>query len=521
MAHEGYALDSVTIKRREPRGQEFPKRCVANPTGLPGFAPVVAHANTVGNMTWALRERVLGSTVDGEWVETLKPSGRFATTEMLAIRRRVQQTLGPATPITHDAYCAKYAGMRRAVYERAMESLKQKPLVKEDAVLNCFLKAEKATEIKAPRVISPRDARFLLAMGVYIAPIEHSLYWAFKKVHGSPVIMKGLDQEARAAVAQSHWDTFLDPVAVGLDASKFDQHTSRKALQFEHGFYLSAYDNDKDLARMCAWQLENKCYATVDDGKVAWSTDGGRMSGDVNTAVGNCVLSATMLLGYSAALNIKVKVMVDGDDCVVFMEKRDVESFLDGLTTWYEERGYRMKREGPYTSLHQVEFCQSRWMMLNGTPMFVRNPFKALNQDHTWVAKGGTTHADVMKATGLGGLSIYGDVPVLGAYYSMLAGDRQISSRVIKRLDLRSSWLRWSRIGEGKVYATPTSGSRVEFYRTFGIHACDQVDLERVYLASSVATTQPGDSNQITNHAQVRDSYRLSTISHTTSPTPV
>lgn len=493
----------VSIQRRIVLERKFPKRCTANPLGLPGVTPLVSHANEVGNMTWALRERVLGSVIDGEWVGTHKPPGAFATRQMLEIRRRVTTLIGSVSPITRMQYCAKYAGSRRLAYEKANASLQVKPLCRSDAALNCFLKAEKWGEVKAPRVISPRSTRFLLAMGCYIYPLEHRLYKAFRRVHGSPVVMKGLDQTERAAVAQSHWNHFEQPIAVGLDASKFDQHTSRKALQFEHGFYLRPYRNDRDLARMCQWQLENKCYATLDDGKVKWTTDGGRMSGDVNTACGNCCLSATMLLAWAQEVGVKVRVMVDGDDCVAFMERRDYHLFMNGLSAWYLERGYRMKVEGPYLELHEVEFCQSKWMMLNGTPMFVRNPIKAINQDHTWVAVGGVEHSDVLTATGLGGLAMYGDVPVLGAYYSMLAGDRQLSTRVIKRLDTRSSWLRNRGAGDNKSYSEPTSEARVEFFRTFGMHPTDQMALESRYLAGTVHTSQPGDTNHITNAQHV------------------
>lgn len=514
-------MRGVSTKLRVPRSRDTPKRCVANLTGLPGRAGVFSHANTIGNMTWALRERVCGTVTDGVWHETIRPPGDFATPHMHAIRDRVQKLVGYASPITHDEYCAKYAGARRAAYERARDSLLVRPLTRFDAALNCFLKAEKWTEEKAPRVISPRDARFLLSMGVYISVLEHPLYRAFKRMHGSPVIMKGLDQEARAAVAQSHWNSFRKPVAVGLDASKFDQHTSIKALMFEHGFYLRPYRNNRDLQKLCSWQLRNRCFAQLDDGKVKWTTAGGRMSGDVNTALGNCVLSATMLLAYARERGIAVRVMVDGDDCVAFMEEDDLIRFLDGLATWYLARGYRMKVEGPYRALHEVEFCQSRWMLLNGTPLFVRNVYKALNQDHTWVERGGISHADVLTATGLGGLSIYGNVPVLGAYYRMLAGDRQLSSRVRKRLDMRSSWLRWAKLDGGVGYAEPTDSARLEFYRTFGMHAADQRDLERIYLAAQITPARSCDPNQITNVDTLVQGLTPTVLLHITHPKPI
>lgn len=464
----------------------------------------------MNNVLWSLRERVLGTVNEGVWAPTYRSPVEFATDRMKAVRRRVCDLVGYVSPITHSEYCEKYAGLRKKAYENARTSLKFKSIDWRDSHLSCFLKAEKWADVKAPRMISPRSVRFLLAMGVYISPLEHRIYRAFRQYTGSPVIMKGLDQEARAEVAVAHWTSFRDPVAVGLDASKFDQHTSKRALQFEHGFYLRPHANDSDLKRMCDWQLRNRCHAICDDGRVAWTSEGGRMSGDVNTALGNCILSATMLIAYCQERGIAAKYMVDGDDCLVFMERRDVRAFMDGLTRWYRARGYLMKVEGPYEELHQLEFCQSKLTYIGGKALFVRNPFKAINQDHTWIAKGGITHEEVLTATGLGGLSIYGDVPVLGAYYRMLAGDRQISSQVLKRLDLRSSWLRLSKIGEGKLYCRPTSESRVEFFRTFGIHAVDQVALEDIYLASNVATALPGDPNQITNTQEISASYRLS-----------
>lgn len=489
--------------------REFPKRCVGNPTGLPGVCPVVSHTNTVNNVLWALRERVLGTVVEGAWAPTWRSPELFATKNMRTIRRRVCDLVGFVSPISHSEYCEKYAGLRKKAYENARKSLAFKSIDWRDSHLNCFLKAEKWGEAKAPRMISPRSVRFLLAMGVYISPLEHRIYRAFKQYIGSPVIMKGLDQEARAEVAVAHWMAFGDPVAIGLDASKFDQHTSKKALQFEHGFYLRPHANDPDLARMCDWQLRNRCYATCEDGRVAWVTEGGRMSGDVNTALGNCILSATMLIAYCQERGIEARYMVDGDDCLVFMERSDVRTFMSGLTRWYKARGYLMKVEGPYEELHELEFCQSKLMHVSGKPLFVRNPFKAINQDHTWIVKGGMTHAEVLTATGLGGMSLYGDIPVLGAYYRMLAGDRQLSSQVLKRLDLRSSWLRLAKIGEGKLYSRPTTESRIEFFRTFGVHAVDQVILEDIYLNSKVSTTLPGDPNQIISTEQISASYRL------------
>lgn len=501
----------LTTKLEMTKRSDNNKRLTANPTGLPGVTPVFSHASTVGNMSWAVNERVLGSIQDGRWVETLKPK-QFNTTGLTRFRRFVCASLGRGfSPITHRQYCDKYTGSKRVVYERASSSLLSKPVVRQDAHITGFLKGEKHTKLVAPRVISPRDPRYLLSVGVFIAPLEHKIYGAIRRAMGHKVVMKGLDQEERAAVAIKHWNSFKNPVAVGLDASKFDQHCSVDALKYEHKFYRYAYNDDAELIKLLSWQLENHVFANLDDGKCKWVQKGGRMSGDVNTALGNCIISSGLLYAYSWHCGIKIRAMVDGDDCVVFMDANDLSSFMNGLPDWYKDRGFRMKIEGPYTTLEQIEFCQSKLMLLD-VPIFVRNPYKAVNQDHTWIATGGITHDDVLAATGLGGLSIYGHIPVLGAYYSMLARGRTLSHKVRARLDLRSSWLRWTKVEAGHSFAEPTEEARIAFYDTFGMHPSDQRLLEAFYHGSSVPTSKSVDPNQITSAEFVSIAYKQTVL---------
>lgn len=506
-------MPGLTTKLDRHKQPRVEKRLTLNPTGMPGSHPVFSHASTVGNMSWAVKERVLGSIQDGVWVETLRPT-QFLTPGLTWFRRRVTHALGSGfTPITHNQYCEKYSGLKRKTYERAAETLRRRPVERRDAYINAFLKAEKWVDWKAPRVISPRGMEYLLSVGVYLGPLEHPMYASIRRAMGYSVIMKGLDQEERAAVAIKHWNSFEDPVCIGLDASKFDQHNSPECLKYEHSFYKHAYNKDPELSKLLGWQLENYVFANLDDGKCKWVQKGGRMSGDVNTACGNCVVSSGMLCGFSHELRIRIRAMVDGDDCLVFMERKDSLRFMERLPDWYKARGFRMKVEGPYHALHQIEFCQSKLMLLD-TPLFVRNPYKALNQDHTWVQRGGISHEEVITATGLGGLSVYGHIPVLGAYYSMLAGGRTLSKKVRERLDLRSSWLRWTNVEAGGRYVPPTEAARIAFFETFGMHPSDQRQLEDIYLSSSVPTTRSVDPYQITSAEFIASAYKLSVLSH-------
>lgn len=473
-------VPNVTVELR-PVGRKKVEsaRRVHNIAGLPTRGAVFSHRNTVGNVLWTVRERVLYSIIDGEMVETLQPRGRFATPGMVAWRNRVVRELGTkASPITHREFCEKYGGSRRKRYERAAEKVATTPWDPRMAKVEGFLKPEKWLEGKAPRLISPRSPEFLLESGCYIEPLEKKMYRAIAEANKYECIMKGFNLCDRASVMRQHWDSFVRPVAVGLDASKFDQHVSVQALQYEHGFYLGAYGNDPLLRRLLGGQLYNRVKCFCDDGIVSWQSDGGRMSGDMNTALGNCILSAAMLTAWAEERAVRIKSVVDGDDCVVFMEAEDLGRFLEGMPQWYEERGFRMKVEAPAWEFEDIEFCQCHPVYTGARWILVRNPIKAITQDHTWIERGGITHREVLEATGEGGMHLYADIPVLASYYRMLRGSRKLSKRAKQFMHTSKDWLR--HLG---TKATASSGeiteeARLSFYKAFGMTPCHQIMLE-------------------------------------------
>lgn len=447
-------------------------------------------------MAWAVRERVLGSVVDGEWVETIKPT-TFATADMRKIRDQVVRRLPKRMiPLPREKLVAEMSGARKVRYQRAAESLVTKPLSKEDAHINAFIKAEKWAEVKAPRVISPRDPRYLLEVGRYLLPVEKQVYRAFEKVAKYPIIMKGYTPVRRAGVLRTHWESFNDPVGIGLDASKFDQHVSVKALEFEHAFYRAMYPGDTCLPELLGWQLHNTVYFNGSDGKCKWTTEGGRMSGDINTALGNCILSATMLLAYAKELGILIKCVVDGDDCVAIMERRDAERFRSRIKEWYLARGFRMKVEDTVDEFEKIEFCQSQPVCVAGEWLMVRNPRKALRNDCAWVEDGSISHQEVVAATGVGGLSLYAGVPVLQSLYTMMTRASPITKRAKKVIGDQGSWLRWA--GEVGRTRPITDGTRISFWVAFGIDPAVQIALESELASVPIAARLQEKITEIT-----------------------
>lgn len=455
-------------------------------TGMLTRGQIWTHDNTVGNVVQAVYERVLGRVSADGWEPTLQPLlGAFNAPSLQRFARLVARNMPKGSlPVSGETFVSHYRGQKFLRYATALASLISKPIRKVDSFPSVFLKAEKWVAEKAGRLISARHPRYNLEVGRYLQPIERMMYRAIDAVFGGPTIMKGLTPQQRAEVIKEHWACFRNPVAIGQDFSKFDQHISRAALQYEHGFYMRVYPGDDHLARLLGWQLGTTCYANLRDGRVKYKVEGGRMSGDMNTAMGNCIISASLLWAYCQEKGIRIKAIVDGDDSVTFLERRDVRAYLDGIEGWMAEKGFRLVTEKPVHHLHKVEFCQARFLDISACTM-VRDPVKAITQDHAWVVDRSISYTEVMAATGLGGLSLYGNVPVLGAYYQMLARSTELSAKTLRRLSFQDSWLRDAAIGTGG-FVEPTEEARYAFWLSWDITPGEQRALEFEYQRAEI-----------------------------------
>ena len=247
-----------------------------------------------------------------------------------AVVRKVKHRV--SAPWTFQQFVDSYPDRRRrTIYGNAVEDLLTKGPSVTDSEVKTFVKAEKVNfSLKpdsAPRVIQPRNPRFNVRLGVYIKPAEGVLYKGVDSVYSrggrwsKTTIFKGLNAEAQGAVMWDKWSRFARPVAVGLDASRFDQHVSQDALRFEHLFYTGLFPTDKILPALLSKQLVNVGRAITADGIVSYKVEGCRMSGDMNTGLGNCLLMCSMMWSYmsSAAID-RFEFINNGDDCVVIIE---------------------------------------------------------------------------------------------------------------------------------------------------------------------------------------------------------
>jgi hypothetical protein len=469
-------------------------------TAIYGVSPPVvfsSHNNGIIALERAVLERVFNVKRCGKFAPPFKPSSDEHFFQSLSEYSRIIRKHLPSTvPITKRQFVDTYRGRKRVVYEAALESLERKPVTLEDSFVKVFVKFEKFNQTAkpdaVPRVVSPRHPRFNVEFGRYIRPIEERIFDAIGEVYGSKTVMKGMNASDSGKLMREKWNMFCEPVAVGLDAERFDQHVSTSALKYEHWTYLSCFWRPKDKRRLqqfCNQQLINKCSGNAPDGWLKYHTDGVRMSGDMNTSLGNCVLMCAMIYSYARSCDTTIQLANNGDDCVVFMERAQLGQFMGGLYDWFKNMGFSMVCEKPVHDFEQISFCQTQPVWVGpgiDDYLMVRDPRVAISKDSV-ALQPLTRPKEVsgwLDAVGRGGLALTGAIPVWQNFYSMY-----IRSAIGPKSKIETGWgwgVRSLSRSIERTYAPPTEYTRYSFWLAFGISPDEQLCIERHYDAMDV-----------------------------------
>lgn len=438
------------------------------------------HDACFDNSVRAVMERVFNVETDGEFHPPFRPFPGAFNHSLRRFRSRLCAKLAKTAPVSTEQFVDCYRGRRRLVYQSAADSLLVTGVEKKDSFLSSFVKAEKinftAKTDPAPRLIQPRSPRYNVSVGVYIKPIEHDVYNAINGVFGAPVVAKGLNAFQRGLLLRDAWDRMDDPVAVFLDASRFDQHVSEEALRWEHSVYCYAYDNDPTLQRLLSWQLRNKGFIRDPDGDIKYRTIGTRCSGDMNTALGNVLIMCALMWTYLREVAPGSQLVNDGDDCVVLVERRLVDRVKSTYFDWFKSYGFKMKWEGHTDVFEQIEFCQSQPVFDGHRWRMVRDPRISLDKDVLCTRPLDTEKEWRLQMQAMSdcGLALAGDLPVLGAFYNIF----DVGETTPRQLETGMDYL--ARGLEGK-RSSPTAEARDSFFAAFGITPDEQVALEQFY----------------------------------------
>lgn len=435
----------------------------------------VMHSNCIANQIVAVRNRILAKmpqpTADG-----LQRLSRTA--------RKLSKLLPSPCPEPLGQFAMQYTGAKRARYLAAAELVKRDGIDRRHAGITMFVKSERMDPTAKinpdPRPIQFRDARYCVALASYLKPLEHALYnmktSKFPNLGPTRLVGKGLNQSERANILRRKWERFAKPCCFGIDASRFDQHVSKALLKIEHAVYRSRY-NSPELDQLLSWQLENKCSSRLG---LRYVTNGRRMSGDMNTALGNCVLMLAMAITVYGSFGVPYDLFDDGDDCLVLCDASHAPQLIAATKPMFLDFGMEMKIESVAYDFAQISWCQSSPIKTDVGWKFVRSPIKTMSCALTSTKWAGMT--ELMRKQYLAGIAdceliLNQGVPVLWEYAKALKRNSQGAKA--RYFESDGEYIRYLRERKVKQSICVTTEARFTFEQAFGIPIDQQLAWEK------------------------------------------
>jgi len=371
---------------------------------------------------------------------------------------------------------ATFPAQKRRKYTQCLNSLLAEPLNKRDWLIKAFVKSEKLKiEQKDgdPRMIQARSMRFNLEIGMYTKAVEKALYHLkdpqLEKlgVH-LPLIAKGRNLYQRAQDLRRMWDLMERPVALSLDLSRWDMHVTKPLMELVmHPFYKSLLQNEW-FSQLLSRQVNNRA---VTEGGLVYTNECGVTSGDMTTALGNCVAVVVIVLLFRRVMqwcaqnveqgtletaiqesvdglgsinqnkrmlrfittagrhltelqtrrkllkNTGMLIYDDGDDHVMLVEKDLYAVCAELLPEWWRMMGHEMKVEGHTEKFHQILFCQHKPFLTPRGWVMCPDPYKVMATSNIVTGLNLENPRRYLETVWRARALLHQDVPVLARFF--------------------------------------------------------------------------------------------------------
>lgn len=233
---------------------------------------------------------------------------------------------------------------KRKYYQRVADQLGFGRKV--SALVCAFTKLEKysTSKYKPPRLIQARDPSFNLEYGRYIKPIERALKTNIHFGKGTYDVCGAKIERLR-----SKWRWYTE-----CDHSTFDAHVTVEMLKLCHQFYRKCQGHNPYMESLARRTIHNK--GTTRYGE-RYKVTGTRMSGDVDTSLGNSLINYHILIRALKLLNIRGDAIVNGDDSIIFTDEPiPTQEYVRILRQFNMESVVLPS----VNNIHKVEFCRTR-----------------------------------------------------------------------------------------------------------------------------------------------------------------
>jgi hypothetical protein len=294
----------------------------------------------------------------------------------------------------------------------------------------------------------------------------------------------------RGNLIHRKWTSFKNPVAISLDAARFDKHVDVEMLRIEHWVYCAMAGFPSDFAHYLKWQINNVCFSL---NNICYFVKGKRMSGDLNTAVGNCILSVLMAMCWLDSFTTRYDFLDDGDDLLVFLEQHDLEKALATVKPFYLQFGHEMKIENIATTIEQVNFCRSHPVFDGQNWRMVRHYLTVMS-----TALAGTKFANVpqdrlkfVAANGWCELSVGQGLPIMQAFAEALLRNSPVDPGDLLDDDMfRRCAVEQHRLHNLRPRVRPvTNEARASFSRAYGVSVAEQLEIEQALMGWTFCTS--------------------------------
>lgn len=438
----------------------------------------------------AIAERMIYAKVSGKLLKRAGRSKEYYDGILGEFKKRVVKAAGRTFhPVTPQEFVESYTGRKRTLYANYLEDYLETGVLQMHATFRTFMKIEKVPTNKSPRTIQPRSPVYNIGLGRYLKHSEKPIFRAMARVYRQKyVVFKGLNAVDMATEMHNLWLEFTDPVAVGLDASRFDASVDVGLLEHEHSLYNMLF-RDKELRRLLQMQLRNVGAAYCHDGIIRYTVTGGRGSGDMNTSLGNSYIMCALVWCWLSICGVRARLANNGDDCILIMERVDVPQFSDGFTDYAKSLGFTMVVEDPVDEFESIEFCQTHPVWDGEKWRMVRNVDTAREKDSMCLFPLDTPGAlgSWLYAVGECGMALTAGIPVFQEMYQAYMRNGK-PSNMSEAVFMQSGSRQLSR-GMDPSYREVTAEARVSFFIAFGMTPDEQVALEEHYKCWRLAPT--------------------------------
>lgn len=382
-------------------------------------------------------------------------------------------------PLTIKQLLSDKRGPLRRRYLNAYLNLKKGFKPRSD--VQGFIKLERFTkeklDTKPARMIQHRSYEYLYILNKYLKPIDK--YWMTCKdvIDGQEVwsyFGKGKSGTEICNQMYDLWCEFKTPVGACVDQSHFDGHYNEDLHRAEHSMYYQIPEVKQNCSGLLKKQV-TQCKGTTQCG-VRYKINGERCSGEYNTSMGNSGTNISIIKQVMEDCKIvNYRIIVNGDDSVIFMEQDDLVQFnIDN----FKKYGMDPKLDKVAREFEEIEFCQCSPVKIGDGWKLVRDPLKTIGKSQLMLSNYSRSVQRYVASIGLCELALSSGVPMMQAFALKLIalsnGARPLDQAKIYR----------SKFEPSLTLQPVEYHSRLSFERAFNISVSEQLQFEKDMGAS-------------------------------------